>query len=460
MAASVKVWQTDIVAFAWELLGIKLTPKQTEIVNAFMNNERITIRGGAGFGKTMSMAIILWWALVTYDEVQVTVFGPNEGQLKGAFWNEVLSLYTRMDPVYANFYDVQATKVERRHNAANCFAEFRLANKDNPAGARGIHKTNNFLIVDEATGVDRDLFTDAFMNVLSDPNPKLCLVSNPDKIDSFFYDTFYDEYVSDGWVKIHGTMRDGPFMTDEKYEAIARNYGGVTSRKYRVMALGEFPVNDTDCLISKELIDAAVENEFAIPSHEHKIKWGLDPSGKGKDKTVLMQRHHNTAKIVAEWQQHDSIQLAEAVLDTFKKTPIHERPHMIYVDAVGIGDSLYPILQRMGLPVTPVKGSNRPTRKPHTYFNLRSQLWVETRDWFAEGNVCIPKHPDLIRELLAPTYEEFPKYKVEKKEDMKKRLKRSPDFADALCLTFYHSETVGSSAFTSELTYQNDFMYE
>lgn len=49
IAASMKVWCTDIVAFADELFGIKLTPKQIEIVTAFRDNKLITIRGGAGF---------------------------------------------------------------------------------------------------------------------------------------------------------------------------------------------------------------------------------------------------------------------------------------------------------------------------------------------------------------------------------------------------------------------------
>lgn len=460
IAASISVWQTDIVAFADELFGIKLTRKQTEIVTAFRDNKLITIRGGAGFGKTMSMAILLWWAIITFDEVQVTVFGPNEAQLKGAFWNEVLSLHTRMDPLIAYFYEATATKVERKDKSANCFAEFRLANKDNPAGARGIHKRNNFMIVDEATGVDRDLFTDAFMNIMSDPNPKLCLVSNPDKIDSFFYDTFYDENVSPNWVKIHGTMRDGPFMTDAKYEEIAHNYGGVTSRKFRVMALGEFPTSDTDSLISKELIEAAVNNTDAIPSLEKKRYWGLDPSGKGKDKTVLMRRHDSVANILRQWDQLDTVQLAEAVLDEFQKTPIFDRPASICVDVIGIGAGVADAMARLGLPVTRVTVSNKPTRKPNLYYNLRDQLWVECRNWFAEGNKCIPNDPNLIAELLSPQFEEFPKYKIEAKKDMRKRLKRSPDYADALCLTFYHSETVGDNAFTSRLTYENDFMYE
>lgn len=454
-----EVWQTDIVAFAKDVFGATLTPKQTEIVNAFRDNQLITVRGGAGFGKTFSMAVLLWWALMTHDEVQVTIFGPNENQLTGAFWNEVLSLHGKMDPLWADAYDATATKVARKSAPADCFGEFRLAKKDNPAGARGIHKRNNFVFVDEATGVDRELFTDAFMNIMSDPNPKLCLVSNPDKIDSYFYDTFYDDNVSQGWVKVHGTMRDGAFMTDEKYEQIASKYGGVTTSKYRVMALGEFPLSDEDALIPRDAVQEAVECTTAIPSRDVPRYWGLDPSGQGNDRTVLMQRHDNVATLIATWTKFDTIQIAEAVLAEYNRTPPKDRPTKICVDVIGLGNGVADAMARYGLPVTRVTVSNTPTRKPHLYTKLRDQLWFECAEWLIGGNVSIPNHPDLIRELCSPTYEDAPKIKVESKKDMRKRLKVSPDFADALCLTFFHGTKLGT-VFASKITYTDLHAYE
>lgn len=461
LEASIILWRTDITLFAEEVFQRQLTRKQIEITTAFRDNSRITIRGGAGFGKTFSMAILLWWSLITFDEIQFTVFGPNEAQLKGAFWNEVLSLYSIMPDILQDLFDATATRVQRKHNSANCFAEFRLASKDNPAGARGIHKTNNFIIVDEATGVDTELFTDAFMNIMSDPNPKLCLVSNPDKVNSFFYDTFYDENISRGWVKIHGSMRDGPFMTDEKYEEIAHNYGGVTSTKYRVMALGEFPLSDTDSLIPKEYIDVAVTNKHLQVDPTANCIWGLDPSGKGKDKTVLFERRGNIARIVGVWQGLDTVQLAETVLAEYKRTPVTDRPKHICVDATGLGYGPADALKRFGLPVTHVVVSKKPIRKPNLYFNLRTQLWVEMRDWFVESETLIPDNVDFIRELLEPQYEEFPKFKLEKKEDIKKRLKRSPDYADALAMTFYHSDNSDYDYYGSKpLEYTYSSVYE
>jgi hypothetical protein len=69
---------------------------------------------------------------------------------------------------------------------------------------------------------------------------------------------------------------------------------------------------------------------------------------------------------------------------------------------------------------------------------LRDELWLTTRDWLATRAVHIPKNDDLRQELVAPTYTFLSngKLKVESKGELKKRGMRSPDLADALCLTF------------------------
>ncbi|WP_269275409.1 hypothetical protein [Sinorhizobium psoraleae] len=54
----------------------------------------------------------------------------------------------------------------------------------------------------------------------------------------------------------------------------------------------------------------------------------------------------------------------------------------------------------------------------------------------------------MIEELAAPTYEDVPKIKIEKKEYIKRRLGRSPDYADALSLTFAVSPSRYSSKFS------------
>lgn len=65
-------------------------------------------------------------------------------------------------------------------------------------------------------------------------------------------------------------------------------------------------------------------------------------------------------------------------------------------------------------------------------------MWDTMREWLEEG-AAIPDEPDLRDDLLGPEYgyrETNGKKYLESKKDMKARGLPSPDYADALALTF------------------------
>ena len=69
---------------------------------------------------------------------------------------------------------------------------------------------------------------------------------------------------------------------------------------------------------------------------------------------------------------------------------------------------------------------------------LRDQLWWLCREWLrTDPGAMLPPDEELIEELSAPTYNtDSGKVEVMKKADMREILKRSPNKADALCMTF------------------------
>jgi hypothetical protein len=114
-----------------------------------------------------------------------------------------------------------------------------------------------------------------------------------------------------------------------------------------------------------------------------------------------------------------------------------DRPDVVCVDSIGLGGGVADRLRELGVNVRDVNVSETAAMNPQAA-KLRDELWLSTRDWLATRAVHIPKHDDLRQELVAPTYTFLSngKLKVEGKGDMKKRGMRSPDLADALCLTF------------------------
>ncbi len=458
-------WAKDPARFALEVLKSELRPKQIEFISAFVQNKRVTFKGGVGFGKTHVLAVITLWALVCHDEVKVTIFGPNEAQLKGALWNEIEMLFGRMPEWLKEQFKLTATEVERVHNGASCRAMWRLVNKDNVATIAGIHARNNFILVDEADGVPAEAFKKALVNHLTtDENPKLALISNPRFTTGYFYDTWNDELITDMWTKVHGKMSDNPFVNEQALDEATRQYGGKGSRDYMINVEGEFPMDDDDSLISAELINQAIDNEFVIPSPKRPEIWGVDPAGPGRDRSVILKRHDNV--IVGEpieRRQNNSTQLAYLIRDMYQAEPKSKRDSIIIaVDANGLGRGLYDILKEFGLPVKAVTTQSSPTKgKDHNgnskYAKLRDQLWWDVKEWFATENVRIPNCIPLIKELKAPLFDYDSKgaIKVEGKKEMKRRLKMSPDYADALCLTFAVDESkyVGKYSWSKPIEY-------
>ncbi|TQX90263.1 MULTISPECIES: hypothetical protein [unclassified Rhizobium] len=443
MVALLAAFKQDIAFFAQSVFKSTLRPKQIEFAEAFQNNKRITFRGGVGFGKTHVMAVIVWWALFTHNNVQVTIFGPSDGQIKSGIWKELGILYGRMDPFFKAEYDYAATKITRVGAGSSAFAEYRLANKDNIETARGIHMTNNFVLVDEATGVPDEVFT-VLGNIFTDPNPKLCLISNPSSVTGFFYDTWKNEDVSSIWTKVHGKMSDNPLMTDEQLREMTISYGGKGSREYLIHVEGEFPLQEEDGIISLASVISAIDNDDAVPAPGSPIVWGLDPAGsKNGDRSVLIKRQDNTVlEMPMELRGLDGTQLAYKIRDLYLATPKSQQPKDICIDANGIGHGVWSILKDFGLPVTDVVTQRKPTRKVNFYYNLRAQLWWEMREWFGGGNVCIPNHVGLQEELILPKYtDDSGKILVEDKKSIRKRGKASPDCADALALTFASVKT-------------------
>lgn len=432
----------DIAFFAIYMFGAEnaLRPKQLEFANAFVRNDLITFKGGVGFGKTRVMAVVILWSLIVHDEIKVTIFGPSDQQIQSGIWSEIRSLIGKMPEWAQASFEVGSQKIKRVKRPDDCFCEYRLSNKESIETARGIHKKNNFIFVDEATGVPDDVY-DVLKNIIVDDHAKIALISNPSKLSGYFWKTWHDQHISPMWAKVHGRMIDNPNVTPEKLAKMEALYEGRGSRQYRIMVEGEFPLEDHDGLIPRSVVLAAINNKDFIQAQNAAHIWGLDVAGASGDKgdrSVLCKRNGNEVTALLHWRNKNAVELCELIRDEYVKTPKHERPLFICVDATGVGEGpAYMLRDTYGLPVRLVKVGNSPTRNPEKYSRLRDQLWWETRQWFMSENVSIIDHMDFVNDLCAPTYDDSSgKIVVESKKTLNKRIKASPDFADALCLTF------------------------
>ncbi len=148
---------------------------------------------------------------------------------------------------------------------------------------------------------------------------------------------------------------------------------------------------------------------------------------------VLFRRQEQIIRFARPDQQKarikvDSIGVGTAVLDYLL---LHYRDEF---EIVGVNSACS---ADAWLIVAPASDSSAAKTAADEFRNLRAQMAFGVAKWLRDG--AIPEDGKLEAELVAPTFsfKERGKIQVEDKREVKKRLRRSPDRADALALAVY-----------------------
>lgn len=164
--------------------------------------------------------------------------------------------------------------------------------------------------------------------------------------------------------------------------------------------------------------------------------WAVDPARFGSDRTAFCRRVGGVITDITSWQGLDTMQTVGRVKAEYDAQPFNVRPSLILVDSIGIGAGVVDRLRELGLPARGVNVSEAPSMGG-MYTNLRTELWFKTKAWLEDRSCRIPNNEDLLGELTAIryTFASNGKMAAESKDQMRKRGLRSPDLADAVCLT-------------------------
>lgn len=193
-----------------------------------------------------------------------------------------------------------------------------------------------------------------------------------------------------------------------------------------------------DALIPLEWIEMAINNKRAIEGNKQA---GLDVARFGRDQSVYALRNGNRLDRFKTYQQTDTMALVGSVAQEID----NDGPEVTAVDIVGIGSGVYDRLEELGYKVHAVSAGESPTtyEAKEKFYNLRAEMYWNLRERFkpidGQSEVCIPDDAILIQDLTETRYRYSSerKIRIEEKEEMKKRIHRSPDKADAIALAFF-----------------------
>jgi hypothetical protein len=243
--------------------------------------------------------------------------------------------------------------------------------------------------------------------------------------------------LSDLWWTMKVSCADSTRVSKDFIEEMRRTYGEA-SNQWRIRVLGEFPENDEDSVVPRELAEAALDRD--VEGLVDDVFWGVDP-GRGGDPTGFVERMGRVVTFAKELHYADTMKVVGWVWERWQNTPTGLRPRLICVDAIGVGAGVADRLRQLGLPVMDVNVAEAPAMRDR-YPRLRAELWFSVRAWFERRDVKIACEPllaqKLVNELIEPSMliTANGKTDVESKAQMRQRGVASPNLADALCLTF------------------------
>lgn len=482
------------VEFVRDVLGRNPWEKQAEIIEDVFKYKVVAVKSCNAAGKSdVASDIALAFLNLKPFSIVITT-APTWRQVKDVLWRYIRSKYGAA-PIKLSEKQCNQVGLDYRDD----WFAVGLSTKD-AEKFFGYHADDILVIVDEASGVEEEIYTGVDA-VTPNLNAHVLMIGNPTNPDGRFYQAFNDPLVKKHTISVFDTpnftangirnlddlltlftpppgIEALDHMTEVQRslnmpipalispDTVYRRYiqWGPEHPMWEALIMGEFPSQATTALIPLGLIlksrdvwlqieaakkdkelgkEIAKRPEWNIQIDPH-AEYGIDVARFGDDTTVVFPRNGGYVHPAKSWSKADTTVTTQRVIDSLSLDDWKAR---LKVDDTGVGGGVTDQLRKYKREepekylyhVVPINNSGG-TRNPAKWFNLRSEIYDELAQLFKDHAIAIPDDEDLIAELATIRIQYVGKdsniLQVEAKQKIKERLKRSPDRADALALAF------------------------
>jgi hypothetical protein len=415
--------------------------KQREIMESVRDHKKTAVRSCHSAGKSHIAAATACWWIDSHEvgEAFVVTTAPTFQQVRAILWRYMNRMHKAAK--------LPGIMHQTEWNYGGEIVAFGRKPSDYSESAfQGIHAPKVLVILDEACGVPEALWTGAEV-ITTTPGCRILAIGNPDvpgtpferacekwessiKIDAYSTPNFTGEDVSES---VKSQLIDPQWVEDQ-----AESWGR-DNPLFIAKILAEFPKDAKDAVVrGSDVARCRIARELPYgPGELLPVELGVDVGGGGDD-TVIRERCGPVAG--REWVLNtDRPELiGPAVIEAIKETGATA----CKVDAIGVGAGLIGELRNsaeiVGCKIVGVKASNSPSRSE--FANTRAEYWWMARELSERGEWDLSNlKDDTVAQLLNPRYSInlSGKILIEKKEDIKDRLGRSPDNAEALILAYF-----------------------
>lgn len=485
-------FQSDPVRFASEVLGAHLTEDVSRLMESVVQNPVTLAKSSNAVGKTHAAAHLAVWFYRCFGESQVFTCAapPSETNLELLLWGQINSLVRSHSSLFSTD---QTSNLHIEESPKHFLTGVSIPVSGTPAEREakfsGKHAPHLLFIVDEGDAVPDEVYR-GIESCMSGGFARLLVLYNARASQG----PIYDKEVSRSGVivelsalrhpnvvsgiesipgavsrettvrRIHNWSRplaageespdSGCFELPEFLvgcraklddgslcEPLSGPWRRITQPALAYMTLGRYPAQAENQLISSEWIESAQKRWLShVRANGEKGQGvciaGQDVAEFGVDENINLRRYENGFVSQPErWSGVDTYVSAE------RASHLH-RDHgcdMTFCDGTGVGSGMAAYMERHGCKAESVKVASSPTRKTEMgeFKILRDQLLWSVREWLRTESAMLPPSKGLAEELRSLTYStDGGKVRVVSKDVLKEVLKRSPNEADALALTF------------------------
>jgi hypothetical protein len=453
---ALRQWGKLIEAKLLLSIGKPLT-KEQEILSGKIG---MSIMSGMGTGKDFEACLITWHFMYCFSYPKILATANTGKQLNEVFWSELAKVrgmarkVDTKDPnclneLQANFEmqsEIMFAKLQNKEERGKrwfCSAvtiNTKATAEQQGEALAGRHEDHMLFVIDEASGIPEAVFKPIEKTLTGKLN-LVFMIFNPTQNTGFAIRSHNEQ--RDKWVCLHWDSRYSENVT----KASIRNLEmyGKDSPDYRIGVLGLPPLADSNALIPYEWIQRAIGREF--DNENDPIMTASDVGG-GGDKSVFCTRQGGVVVGFKTNNSKDTMAVADWVAESMDS----DDAAVNFVDIIGLGRGVYDRLRQMNYNARPADSRNT-ADDPDRYYNKRAEIYWKLRKQFEEDLISIPPPEDdrnaadptvrLIRELGAIKNELVgKKNKIGDKKEIRKAIGFSPDYADALMMTYFKSDAL------------------
>jgi hypothetical protein len=492
-------WRADWNLFAKEVLRVNLDPEQQAILRSVQFNKMTSVASGTARGKDYVAAVCgMCFLYLTpkwddkgtmIENTKVALTAPTDRQVGNIMYPEITRIYHQ-----AKFLPGRLVAYDIRTDNEEWFLTGFKADEHKQEAWTGFHAVHTMFVVTEGSGIAEVIYGAIEGNLQGDS--RILIVYNDNTGTGYAAETAKSKrwehfrlssltapnvlqkkivvpgQVDYQWVKDKVETWCRPIYNERpnEIEGDFQWEGGWyrPNDLFRVKVLGLGPKVSSDVLVPGVWIEMANERWKKFNEQGFKpdkpLRLGNDVAGMGRDNSCFVRRYGNYVKSFEMFSGRGEavhMQVAGKVKNMLQEDydDFTGKIGQAFIDTIGEGAGVYSRLQEQAqkkgnewIKVFSCKFSEAATDdgdKPlqditgvYKFLNMRAYTYWAIRDWLNpehKSEAMLPPDPELFQELTQTKWKfrSDGSVQIEDKKELVKRIKRSPDKADALANTFW-----------------------